>query len=139
MFLDPADALNQITKQIIGSAIDVHREFGPGLLESAYEACFAYELTQNRIRFQRQVPLPLTYHGVRLDCGYRADFIMEDKVIVEVKSVDAIAKIHHAQMITYLKLCQLPVGLILNFNVTSMRQGIRRIPNNLSSAYGMTS
>jgi GxxExxY protein len=127
--LDPSDPLTQLTREIIGSSIDVHREVGPGLLESAYQPCLECELLRKGIKFRRQVPLPLTYRGVRLDCGYRMDLVVEDKVIVEVKSVDRIANIHHAQMITYLKLSGAQIGLLLNFNVTSMRQGIRRIAN----------
>jgi len=129
MVVDSNDAMTQITEQIIGSAIAVHRALGPGLLESAYQMCLAYELAQRQVRFQRQVLVPLTYQGVRIDCGYRLDILVEDRVIVEVKSVERIAPIHVAQMITYLKLKGCPVGLLLNFNVTSMRQGIRRIEN----------
>jgi GxxExxY protein len=129
MALDASDYVTQITDRIIGSAIDVHRELGPGLLESAYQACLEYDLSKKGVRFQRQVALPLTYQGMRLDCGYRVDLFVEDRVIVEVKAVEAIARIHYAQMITYLKLKRCRVGLLLNFNVTSMRQGIRRVTN----------
>ena len=129
MSLDTSDRITQITERIIGSAIDVHRELGPGLLESAYQACLEYDLTKKGVAFQRQVALPLTYQGVRIECGYRVDLVVEGRVIVEIKSVETIARIHLAQMITYLKLRDCPVGLILNFNVTSMRQGIRRLTN----------
>jgi GxxExxY protein len=117
------------TEQIIGAAIAVHRELGPGLLESAYQVCLEYELLQKQLRFLRQVPLPILYRGVEISCGYRLDLLVDDTVIVEVKSVDRLAPIHTAQMITYLKLRHCPVGLILNFNVTSMRKGIRRVTN----------
>jgi GxxExxY protein len=115
------------TEQIIGAAIDVHRALGPGLLESTYQACLEYELVQRGVNFQKQVPLPVIYRGVQINCGYRLDLLVEGTVIVEVKSVDRLAPIHKAQMITYLKLRRCQVGLIFNFNVTSMRQGIRRI------------
>ena len=139
MPFNPAEAISHVTGRIIGAAIEVHRELGPGLLESAYQACLEYQLIQDGGQFKRQLALPLQYRGVRVDCGYRVDLLVEEQVIIEVKSVERLAPIHHAQMITYLKLCQLPVGLILNFNVTSMRQGIRRIPNNSPSAYRTTS
>ena len=129
MVLDPTDPTNQITKRIIGAAIDVHRELGPGLLESAYQACLEYDLARKGVPFVRQVALPLTYQGMRLDCGYRIDFVVEEKVIIEVKSVDGIAPIHYAQVITYLKLGNWPVGLLLNFNVAAMHQGTHRIEN----------
>ena len=129
MALDASDYVTQIPDRIIGSAIDVHRELGPGLLESAYQACLEYDLSKKGVRFRRQVALPLTYQGMRLDCGYRVDLFVEDRVIVEVKAVEAIARIHFAQMITYLKLKRCRVGLLLNFNVASMRQGIRRVTN----------
>jgi GxxExxY protein len=115
------------TARIIGAAIDVHRALGPGLLESTYQACLEYELAQLEINFQKQVPLPISYRGVQINCGYRLDLLVEGRVIVEVKSVDRLAPIHSAQMITYLKLRRCQVGLILNFNVTSLRRGIRRI------------
>ena len=115
------------TEQIIGAAIDVHRALGPGLLESTYQACLEYELVVRGVNFQQQVPLPVIYGGVQINCGYRLDLLVEGTVIVEVKSVERLAPIHKAQMITYLKLRRCQVGLILNFNVTSMRQGIRRI------------
>ncbi len=121
--------LRKITETIIGAAIDVHRELGPGLLESAYQACLAYELMQRNVMFARQVPLPVRYRDVRLDCGYRLDFLVEERVIVEIKAVDVLAPIHRAQVITYLKLLKCPVGLLMNFNVTALRQGLRRLEN----------
>lgn len=127
--LDPTDGLTPLTERIIGAAIAVHRELGPGLLESAYLACIEYELMQRDLRFLRQVPVPVMYHGVQIDCAYRLDLLVEERVIVEVKSVERLAPIHSAQLITYLKLRNCPVGLLLNFNVPSMRRGIRRIEN----------
>lgn len=111
---------------IIGAAIDVHRVLGPGLLESAYERCLCRELTLRRIPFERQMPLPVEYKGVRLDCGYRVDLVVNGMVIVEVKAVSAIAPIHEAQLLTYLKLGGWRVGLLLNFNVPILKDGIRR-------------
>jgi GxxExxY protein len=129
MTLDPDDPLTGITGQINGAAIAVHRELGPGLLETAYQACLEYELLQRHMNFQRQVKVPIVYQGVYIDCGYKLDLLVEERVIVEVKSVDRLAPIHSAQMITYLRLRRCPTGLLLNFNVTSMRQGIRRLTN----------
>ena len=129
MAFDPNHPTTKITEAVIGAAIDVHRELGPGLLESAYQACLEYELIQRHVTFSRQVPLPVTYRNVRVDCGYRLDFFVEDRVIVEVKSVERLAPIHAAQLITYLKLMRCPVGLLLNFNVTAMHRGIRRLEN----------
>jgi GxxExxY protein len=124
-----ADALSQLTHRILGSAITVHRALGPGLLESAYQACFEYELHQTGIPFRRQVALPVHYHDVKIECGYRVDLIVADQVIVELKAVETLTRVHQAQMITYLRLTGCPVGLLLNFNVASMRHGIRRIGN----------
>ena len=130
MLLNPADALNKITELILAAAIAVHRELGPGLLESAYQACLEYELVQRKVNFHRQVVVPLNYRGIHIDCGYRLDFLVDQRVVVEVKSVERLMPIHVAQLITYLKLTKSPIGLLLNFNVTSMRQGgIRRITN----------
>jgi GxxExxY protein len=123
------DPITRITEAIIGAAIQVHRELGPGLLESAYQACLAYELVQRNVRFTRQVPLPVTYRGIKIDCGYRLDFLVDDLVVVEIKSVEKLAPIHSAQLITYLKLMKCPVGLLLNFNVTAISRGIRRLEN----------
>ena len=129
MPFNPADAISSLTGRVIGAAIVVHRELGPGLLESAYQACLEYQLHEHGLRFQRQVALPLQYHGIYVECGYRVDLLVEDLLIVEVKSVEKLAPIHKAQMITHLKLTGRPVGLLLNFNVPSMRQGIRRLDN----------
>lgn len=121
---------NAITERIIGAAIEIHRQLGPGLLESAYEECLCYELTQRGMQFQRQLAIPLVYKGVKLDCGYRADLLVEDSVIVEIKSVETILPVFPAQVLTYLKLCQKRIGLLINFNVPVLRNGLKRIANN---------
>ena len=118
--------LNDLTKSVIGGAIEEHRALGPGLLESAYEICFCRELNLREIRFQRQVPIPLEYEGVKLDCGYRSDVIVEGALLLELKAVDARLPIHEAQLLSYLKLTGLNVGLLINFNVELLRDGIRR-------------
>lgn len=123
--------LNKITEAIIGAAIEVHRELGPGLLESTYEACLAYELVERGLKIERQKALPVTYREVHLDCGYRIDLVVEDLVIVELKVVERLLAIHEAQLLSYLKLSGAPIGLLLNFNVTELRRGIRRLVNNL--------
>jgi GxxExxY protein len=124
--------INKITEQIIGSAISVHRALGPGLLESAYEACLVHELRDRGLEVAQQKPLPLSYKGVNLDCGYRLDLEVEGQVIVEVKSVDQLAPIHQAQLLSYLRLSSLSVGLLINFNVTVLKNGIVRMVNNLN-------
>ena len=118
--------LNEITGQIIGAAIEVHRAVGPGLLESAYEACLCHELTLRRVAFERQKPLPVEYKGVKLDCGYRLDLFVEGTVVVEIKAVETIQPIHEAQLLTYLKLGGWKLGLLINFNVPALKDGIRR-------------
>jgi GxxExxY protein len=122
---------NEMTEVIIGAAIEVHRALGPGLLESAYEACLAYEMTLRGISFERQKPLPVVYKDVQLDCGYRLDFLVGGLVIVELKAVVELAPIHKAQIITYLKLTGCKLGLLLNFNVQLMKHGIKRVALNL--------
>lgn len=122
---------NEISALVIGAAIDVHREIGPGCLESAYEACLAYELTQRGLHFERQVLLPLVYKEVRLNGGYRIDLLVEDKVIIELKSVDALANIHFAQLLTYLRLKDVRLGLLINFNTALLTNGIKRVVNKL--------
>jgi GxxExxY protein len=119
-----------ITSEIIGAAIEVHRELGPGLLESAYEECLCYELSARKLTFQRQVDLPVAYKRVRLDCGYRMDVVVRDLVIVELKTVDKLLPIHEAQLLTYLKLSRRQIGLLLNFNVPVLKDGLKRIVNN---------
>jgi GxxExxY protein len=116
----------ELTEQVIGAAIDVHRELGPGLLESAYEECLCHELHLRNLDFKRQVSIPLIYKGLALDCGYRLDVVVRDVVIVEVKSVDQVLPIHQAQLLTYLRLTKKNVGLLINFNVAVLKNGIVR-------------
>lgn len=118
--------VNHLTQKIIHCAIEVHKQLGPGLLESAYEECLHYELLLKDIQVLRQRPMPLIYKDVKMDCGYRTDLIIEDKVIVEIKAVDAIAEVHKAQLMTYLKLAEIKVGLLINFNVKLLKDGIVR-------------
>jgi len=118
--------LNKITEAIIASAIAVHKELGPGLLESAYEACLAYELAERKFKVERQKGLPVSYHGVQLDCGYRIDLLVEELVVVELKAVERLEPIHEAQLLSYLKLSGCKVGLLINFNVKLLKNGIRR-------------
>ena len=117
---------NLITEKIIGCAIDVHKQLGPGLLESAYEECLYYELINKGLDVKKQLALPLVYKEIKLDAGYRIDLLVESKVIVEIKSVDALAEIHKAQLMTYMKLADIKVGLLLNFNVIRLKDGIVR-------------
>ncbi len=122
--------LNDLTGKIIGAAIEVHRILGPGLLESAYEACLVFELRERGLKVERQVDLPLCYKGVRLDCGYRLDLLIENAVIVEVKAINGMTAVHQAQVTSYLKLSECKVGLLINFNVGLLKSGIYRIVNN---------
>ena len=124
--------INKLSSRIIGAAIEVHKNLGPGLLESAYEDCLCHELNIQGLIFEQQKPLPVIYKGMRLDCGYRLDIVVEKTVIIELKSCEKIEPIHKAQLLTYLKLSELNLGLILNFNVPLMRDGIVRIVNELS-------
>ncbi|HTQ39348.1 MAG TPA: GxxExxY protein [Pirellulales bacterium] len=117
---------NRITEAIIGAAIEVHRSLGPGLLESAYEECLCYELSVRELKFQRQVPLPVRYKEVLLDCRYRIDLVVEN-VIVELKTVEKLLPIHDAQLLTYLKLFNSPIGLPINFQVPVLKDGIKRV------------
>jgi GxxExxY protein len=116
-----------LTERVIGAAIEVHRALGPGLLESAYEACLARELTLRSVPFHRQLPLPINYRGERVESAYRLDFLVDDTVILEVKAVEETHPIHEAQLLTYLRLSGKPVGLIINFNTKVLRDGIRRL------------
>ena len=116
----------QLTDRIIGAAIKIHRRLGPGLLESAYEECLCYELHLRAVAFTRQVRLPVIYKGLALDCGYKIDLIVRDEVVMELKSIEKILPIHQAQLLTYLKLTRKPVGLLINFNVPILTQGIVR-------------
>lgn len=120
---------NEITQILIGYAIKVHKALGPGLLESVYEECMAYELKKTALGIERQKPLPLIYEEVKLDCGYRLDFMADKKVILEIKSIEALNDIHLAQILTYLRLSKCKVGLLINFNVIKLTTGIKRVVN----------
>lgn len=119
----------ELTGQIVDSAIAVHSALGPGLLESAYEECLCYELHDRGLAFRRQVALPVRYKAMRLDCGYRMDLVVEKSVLLELKAVERLLPLHEAQLLTYLKLSDLQVGFLLNFNAVPMRNGIRRYAN----------
>jgi GxxExxY protein len=123
--------LNQLSSKVIGAAIEVHKMLGPGLLESTYEECLCHEFDLQKLRYERQLKLPVHYKGRYLDCGYRIDVMVENTIILELKAVDTILPIHKAQLLTYLKLSDLQLGLLLNFNIPLMRDGIHRIVNNL--------
>ncbi len=123
---------DEITEQIIGAAIEVHRELGPGLLESVYEQCLCHELNLRNLEFRRQVDLPVQYKGVHLDCGYKMDIVVERLVVVELKTVDKLIPVHEAQLLTYLKLSKHPIGLLINFHVSLLKGGLKRIVNNFS-------
>ena len=116
----------ELSHQVLAACIEVHRELGPGLLESAYEECLCRELSLRSLAFTRQVPVPVFYKGVRLDCGYRLDIVVGDKLLLEIKSVDEIHPIHEAQLMTYLRLSGLRVGLLINFNVAILKEGVVR-------------
>ena len=120
----------QLTHEIIGAAMEVHRTLGPGLLESAYEECLARELTVRGIFFERQRPLPVVYKDVKLECGYRIDLVVDKRVIVELKAVDTLAPIHEAIVLTYLRLSGCKIGLLINFNTAVLKDGIRRLVDN---------
>jgi len=115
-----------ITKVIIGCAIDVHKELGPGLLESAYEECLYYELQKAGLKVEKQKAIPVVYKEIKLDCGYRADLIVEDKIVIELKTVDEFNPVHEAQILTYLKFADKKLGLLINFNVLRLKDGIKR-------------
>ena len=121
--------INRLAGEVIGAAIEVHKSLGPGLLESAYEECLCHELDLRKIAYERQKALPVEYKGVRLDCGYRLDVVVGDKLIVELKAVESLLPIHKAQLLTYLKLAGIKTGLIINFNVSALKDGIQRISN----------
>ena len=116
---------SRLSHQVIGCAIEVHRTLGPGLLESTYQQCLAHELTINGISFKPEYPLPVDYKGVRLDCGYRIDLLVENEIIIELKSVESLLPIHEAQLLTYLKLARVKQGFLINFNVPILKDGIR--------------
>ncbi len=121
---------NEITEKIIGCAIKVHKKLGPGLLESAYEECVAYEILKSGLTIERQKALPLIYEEIKMECGYRLDLLVENKVVVEVKSVEAINDIYLAQLLTYLRVSNTKVGLLINFNMILLKDGIKRVVNN---------
>ena len=122
--------LNRITDAVIGASIDVHRTLGPGLLESAYEACLAYELVDRGLKVEQQKSLPVVYRDVKLEAGYRLDLLVEGLVVVEIKAVEAVAPIHKTQLLSYLRLSGCSVGLLVNFNVKMLKDGVSRIVNN---------
>jgi len=126
--------LDAITRKIIGAAINVHRALGPGLLESTYETCLAFELQQLGMKIERQRPLPIRYRGITLDCGYRLDLVVEDCVIVELKATEGLLPVHQAQLLSYLRLTGLRVGLLITFNVPVLRRGLKRIVNDFPDA-----
>ena len=118
--------VNTITEKIIGASIDVHKALGPGLLESAYEECLCYELEQRKVQFIRQYNLPINYKDVYIDCGYRIDLLIEDRVVVELKAIERLLPLHDAQLLSYMKSGNWKIGLLINFNVPILKQGIRR-------------
>ena len=122
---------NELSNIIIGEAIKVHSQLGPGLLESVYEECLSYKLIKSEIYIERQKPIPLIFEEVRMECGFRCDILVESKVIIEVKSCEALNDIHLAQVLTYLKLSGVKLGLLMNFNVLKLKDGIKRVVNNL--------
>jgi GxxExxY protein len=128
--LQEASRLNFLTNKIIEVAIRVHKHLGPGLLESTYESCLAHDLSKQKLRIERQKQLPVIYEGVRLDCGYRVDLLVERIVIVEVKAVESVLPIHTSQLLSYLRLSGCKVGLLINFNVILLKSGIHRVVNN---------
>lgn len=127
-------SFNKLSERVIGACIAIHRALGPGLLESAYEECLCFELSQAGIKFERQKTLPVRYKDVRLDCGYRLDLVVEEKIIVELKVVESLLPIHEAQLLTYLKLSGMTLGLLINFNVAMLKHGVKRIVNNFKDS-----
>ena len=126
-----------LTREIIGAAIKIHRELGPGPLESAYEACLTYELQKLGLKVERQKPVPLIYEQVKLECGFRADLVVEGRVVVETKCKDALHPVDDAQLLSHLRLLNISVGLLINFHVVSLRSGIRRMVNNYREPIGL--
>ncbi len=119
--------INALTGKVIGAAIEVHRTLGPGLLESTYEECLCHELNLRKIKFERQKEIPIDYKGIKLDCGYRLDLLINKRLILELKCCESLQPIHEAQLLTYLKLTGIKIGLLINFNVPLLREGIKRI------------
>jgi GxxExxY protein len=132
--MDEKVKLDRITESIIGAAIEVHRNLGPGLLESAYQTCLMYELIQSGHKVEKEKPLPVFYKQIHMECGYRLDLVVDDAVIVELKSIDRIMPIHEAQLMSYLKLSGMKVGLLINFNVNTLVKGLRRRVNGYPDA-----
>jgi len=128
--MNEKEELDNITETVIDIAIGVHRTLGPGLLESAYERCMVFDLAQTGLKVEQQKPLPIVYRGMKLECGYRLDLLIEEKVIVEVKAIEKLLPIHKAQLLSYLKLSGCKVGLLINFNVKMLKDGIQRVVNN---------
>jgi len=120
---------NELSRLVIGAAIEVHKTLGPGLLESAYEECLCYELGLSKLAFERQKSMPVEYKGIEIDCGYRADIVVEDKLVLELKACEKILPVHKAQLLTYLKLASIKHGLLMNFNVSVLKDGITRLIN----------
>jgi GxxExxY protein len=127
--MEEKDRLDSITRRIIGAAIELHRRLGPGRLESAYETCLAFELRQMGLKVEQQKALPVVYRDVKLDCGYRLDLVVEDSVLVEIKAIEHLAPIHDAQLLSYLRLSEKRVSLLINFHVRMLKNGLRRIVN----------
>jgi GxxExxY protein len=121
--------INDLTREVIGAAIEVHKALGPGLLESAYEECLCHELKLRGIQFERQVELPIEYKGTKMNCGYRMDIVADDQLILELKSCEVLHPIYEAQLLTYLRLTSTKVGLLINFNVPVLKEGIKRLAN----------
>lgn len=121
------DEINELTEAVIGSAIEVHKVLGPGLLESAYSECLAHELHQRNIPYAKEVPLPVYYKGINLDCGYRMDLVVDKRLVLEIKTVEIIMPVHKAQLLTYLKLSGIKIGLLINFNTPLLKNGIVRM------------
>lgn len=121
--------LDELTDKVIGSTIRVHRELGPGLLESAYQECLFYVLKKEELSVEKEKPIPIKFEDVELDCGYRLDLLVENRLVLELKSVESLNKVHFAQVLSYLKLGNFPLGLLLNFNVSLMKNGIKRVIN----------
>jgi GxxExxY protein len=126
-----------LTREIIGAAIKIHRELGPGLLESAYEACLAYELQELGMQVERQKAVPLVYENVKLECGFRADLVVNNRVVIETKCKDALHPIDEAQLLSHVRLLKIPVGLIINFHVVVLKDGIKRMVNNYHEPIGL--
>ena len=132
--MDDKDRLDQITRSIIGAAIEVHKNLGPGLLESAYQACLAYELRERGFTVEEQKVIPVVYKQVKLDCGYRMDLLVENAIVVEVKAIEQITPIHEAQWLSYLRLSGRTVGLLVNFHVRVLKNGLKRIVNQFADS-----